>query len=59
MQNQALLLLLAACALVFVLASITFLIAKQRSRSFIRRINALARGNQPAIRTKISRGGNR
>jgi peptidoglycan/LPS O-acetylase OafA/YrhL len=58
MQNQALLLFLAACALVFVLASITFFIAKQRSRSFIRRIKALARGNEPAIRVKISRGGN-
>ena len=57
MQSQTVLLFSVVCALVFALITITVVLAKIRSKAFIRQIKALALGNEPAIRVKNSRGG--
>ena len=55
MDNQSLFMMLAASVLVLVLIAVTILLAKRRSRIFVRLIETLAKKTKPAGRVKISR----
>ncbi len=59
MQSQSMLLFSGLCALVFALITLSVLIAKLRSRAFIRQIRALSLETEATTQVEILRGGSK